>query len=63
MKRTTFTMDPFKRAQCYWMPPWLARLCAERSAFERAGRLRIVPTAADIEAELVEVRRRLEKSR
>jgi len=51
------------RAQCPWMPSWLARLYIERAAYERAGRPRAVITAADIEAELAEVARRLEKLR
>jgi hypothetical protein len=51
------------RAQCYWTPPWLARLYAERAAYERAGRPRAVITGADIEAELAEVARRRGGSR
>ena len=46
--------DPLGRAQCFWMPPWLAKLYAERAAYERAGRPRAVITAADFEAELAE---------
>jgi len=53
--------DDTKRSQCYWMPPWLARLYAERAAYERAGRPRAVITAADMEAELAEIERRREK--
>ena len=51
------------RAQCRWTPPWLARLYAERAAYERAGRPRAVVTGADLEAELAEGTRRLEKLR
>ena len=55
--------DPFGRVQCFWMPPWLAKLYADRAAYERAGRPRAVITGADIEAELAEVARRLGRSR
>ena len=55
--------DPLGRAQCFWMPPWLAKLYADRAAYERAGRPRAVITGADIEAELAEVARRLGRSR
>jgi hypothetical protein len=51
------------RSQCSWMPPWLARLYAERAAYDRAGRPRAIITNADIEAELAEVARRLGRSR
>jgi hypothetical protein len=50
-----------ERAQCHWMPPWLAQLEAQRAAFEHAGRPKYVVTAADIEAEMAEVARRMEK--
>lgn len=56
-------MDPLGRAQCFWMPPWLTKLYVERAAYERAGRPRVVITAADIEAELAEVARRRGGSR
>jgi hypothetical protein len=51
------------RINCPWTPPWLAKLYAERAAYERAGCLRAVITAADIEAELAEVARRCGRSR
>lgn len=47
--------DPLGRAQCFWMPPWLTKLYAERAAYERAGRPRAVITDADIAVELAEV--------
>jgi hypothetical protein len=47
------------------IPPAIARLYIERAAYERAGRPRYAPTDeqrhADFEAELAEVKRRLEK--
>jgi hypothetical protein len=46
------------RSQCPWMPSWLTRLYIERATYDRAGRLRGVVTAADVEAELAEVARR-----
>lgn len=46
--------DP-QRINCFWTPLWLARLYAEREAFERAGRPRATIPGADIEAELAEV--------
>ena len=55
--------DDTQRTQCFWMPPWLAKLYAERAAYECAGRPRAVVTTADIEAELAEVARRLGRSR
>jgi hypothetical protein len=45
------------------MPPWLARLYAERAAYERAGCPVAVVTPADIDAELAEIARRLGRSR
>lgn len=56
-------MSDNRRTQCSWMPPWLAKLYAERDAYERAGRPRAAVTAADIEAELAEVARRCGGSR
>ena len=47
------------RTQCPWMHPAIARLYAERAAYDRAGRPVAVITPADIEAELAEVARRL----
>ena len=55
--------DDTRRTQCFWMPPCLARLYAERAAYERAGRSRVVITDADIEVELAEVARRRGRSR
>jgi hypothetical protein len=52
-----------KRLQCHWMHPVIARLEAERAAYERAGRPPAVVTAADIEAEWTEIARRIEKLR
>ena len=52
--------DPFKRTQCYWTPPWLARLDAARARYERAGRPRVAVTAAEYESELAEIKRRRE---
>lgn len=51
------------RAQCPWMPAAITRLYIERAAYERAGRPPAVVTSADIEAELAEVARRIERSR
>lgn len=55
--------DPFNRAQCLWTPPWLAKLYADRAAYERAGRPIVIVTGADIEAELAEVAQRCGRSR
>jgi len=55
--------DPFNRTQCLWTPPWLAKLSADRAAYERAGCPRAVTTGAHIEAELAEVERRRGRSR
>jgi hypothetical protein len=63
VKKMSTMKDPLGRAQCFWMPPWLTRLYAERAAYERAGRPRAVVTAADIEAEMAEVTRRRGGSR
>jgi hypothetical protein len=49
--------DPLGRVQCFWMPPWLVKLYAERATYERVGRPRAVIMEADIEAELAEVAR------
>lgn len=51
------------RAQCPWMPAAITRLYIERAAYERAGRPRAVVTSADIDSELAEVARRIERSR
>ena len=50
-----------KKLQCYWMPPTIARLYAERAAHERADRARAAFTI-DFEAELAEIARRLKRS-
>jgi uncharacterized Rossmann fold enzyme len=54
--RTTMK-DDTKRTKCFWTPLWLAKRLAERAAYERAVRPRVVVTDADIEAELAEVAR------
>lgn len=58
----TFMKDDTQRSQCSWTPPWLARLYAERAAYERADRSRAA-FSIDFEAELAEVARRLKKLR
>ena len=55
--------DDTQHNQCFWMPPWLAKLYAERAAYARAGRPVAIVTGADIEAELAEVDRRRGRSR
>lgn len=52
-----------QRLQCPWTPPAITRLFIERTAYERAGRPVAVITAADIEAELAEVARRVARLR
>jgi hypothetical protein len=49
--------------QCLWMPPWLARLYAERAAYERAVCPVAVITPTDRAAELAEIARRLGRAR
>jgi hypothetical protein len=51
------------RTQCPWAPAAITRLYIERAAYERAGRPRAISTAANIEAELAEVARRLGRPR
>ena len=53
--------DDTQRSQCSWTPPWLARLYAERAAYERVDRVRAV-FSIDFEAELAEIARRLKRS-
>ncbi len=50
-----------ERMNCPWTPPWLARLYAERAAYELELRLRAGPgsakiTSADIDAEVAMLR-------
>lgn len=59
-------MKDTHRTNCAWMPPWLARLYAERAAYERVGRpvaVVTVVTGADIEVELAEIERLHRRSR
>lgn len=63
MKMMTTMKDPFNRTQCLWTPAWLAKLYADRAAYERAGCPIAAITAADIEAEMAEIARRREASR
>lgn len=54
--------DFTNKLQCHWIHPAIVRLYAERAAYERADRARVV-VMIDIEAELAEVSRRFGRSR
>jgi hypothetical protein len=56
-------MASHDKLQCPWIHPAIAKLYAERAAYERAGRPRYVVTGADIEVEVARLLELLARER